>query len=171
VHFSRLPSGSATASIVLGVLACCLVVPALAFGAAAGAAPPGNAAVQEFVESLPDGTGLRTSNSIAEFRSQALATGRVVDRRTRRRLLAGWPDGGSIVSLAEATGPQPPPGSRKPEPAPAAESPVRAAVEHIARGSGPDGMGVGLPLVLLASAAVAVGYALVRGVQGPGSSR
>ena len=152
---------------MLAVVACCFFAPSIAFGAA----PPGNAAVQEFVESLPDGTGLRPSNSIAEFRSEALAKGRVVDKKTRSTLVSRWPDGEDVISLAEASGFQPPRRRSPPEPAGGGESALKAAVERIPGGSGPDGMGFGLPLVLLASAVAAAAYVLVRRAQTPGSSR
>jgi hypothetical protein len=127
--------------------------------ALAAAAPHGNAAVQEFVETIPDGTGLRASNQIAEGLPGALQAGHVVSATTRRRLFSASPDGRQIVLLAEGSGPQP---TRSPRPARAGggKEPVSAAVQQVVDGSGPGGMGAALPVVLLASALAAGGYAL-----------
>jgi hypothetical protein len=152
-----------TKLLFLGIFvsALALVLLQAAVALAAGA-PPGNAAVQEFVESIPDGTGLRPSNQIAEGRPVALQEGHAVNARTRRRLFAASSDGRQIVLLAEGSGPQPTgsrPGAARAGPG---KEPVSAAVQRVLGGSGPGGMGVALPLVLLACALAAAGYALTQ---------
>jgi hypothetical protein len=131
----------------------CLLLPSVA---SAADAPPGNAAVQEFVENLPDGAGRRTSNDVANSRETAFADGHVVAGATRRRLTAQGRDGGDIVSLAEASGPQPSDGQRPRAPVGQGASPIEAVADRLVSGSGPGGMGVALPLLLLASLLAAV---------------
>jgi hypothetical protein len=157
---STFPHTRRSLAACLGLSALCLLAPSIGH---ATTAPAGNSAVQEFVESLPDGSGLRTSNDIADFRGEALASGRVVDERTRRALTGGGRDGRAIVSLAEASGPRPSREAHDPRSIERGESALGAAVKRVAGGSGPGGLGLLLPIVLLAGLLAASGYAFQRG--------
>lgn len=146
-----------TLAICVGITASYAYLPS---PAVAASAPPGNAAVQEFVESLPDGSGLRTTNDVSDFRGEALRTGRVVTERTRRVLTKEGREGQAIVSLAEASGPQPSasdggvPGRGQPA--------LTAATERVVGGSGPGGMGAFLPITFALGVVAGCAYAMRR---------
>jgi hypothetical protein len=108
--------------------------------------PPGNAGVQESVETLPDGVGLYNTNDIANALEGAMRSGTPGRER-------------APASLARVTTPPVEGGTREAASIRAdGRSPPAAALERIAGGSGPGGMGLALPiLLLLALAAVIVG--------------
>jgi len=133
-------------------------------------APPGNSGVQEYLETLPDGSGKRATNDAGHRVRGPLPDSGVVRDATRRRLEALGDRGEKVAALAEATAPEATaPEATAPKPARSArpgDSDGGSAVSGVARtaaGEGGDGgMGILLPLLLLAALAGAVGYALRR---------
>lgn len=119
-------------------------------------APPGNAGVQEFVETLPDGQGLFNTNEIANVLGGP-GHFTVMSPIERRSLDALGPRGKAAASLAQASDPI---GDRRPgggaDVRADGDSPLGAAVERLFGGSGPGGMGLALPMLLLLGLVAAV---------------
>ena len=120
-------------------------------------APPGNAGVDEYLETVPGAGGNRPTNR---------DTGRApLPAPARRALERQGTDGQAAADLAERTGPAPT--QRDKQPAPAAQPPggdrggALGALGRAADGSD-EGMGLVLPILLALSAAAALAALLVR---------
>lgn len=123
-------------------------------------APPGNSGVQEYLETIPDGSGKRATNDAGHRVRGPLLDSGVVRDATRRRLQALGDRGEKVAALAEATAPKP---ARSARPGDSDGESAVSGVARTAAGEGGDGgMGILLPLLLLAALAGAVGYALRR---------
>jgi hypothetical protein len=135
---------------------------ALPCAAAAGAptppqnAPPGNAGVQEYVETVPSGAGHRHTHGIARARGRSGALG----ASARQALAALGTEGAATAELAEASAPDG--RSRRPVSPGDGLSFPGAVLERALGGSGPGGMGLVFPLLLILSAIAAAGYSLWR---------
>ena len=117
-------------------------------------APPGNSAIDEYLESVPSATG----NEIPG----PPAAGGTLTPAQKRALERLGPDGATLASVVESTSPP----KRTPPAATAVSvqdvkgrSPIREVV-GVAEGSG--GMGPLLPAILLASALTAIALVLLR---------
>ena len=129
-------------------------------------APPGNAGVDEYLETIPDPRGNRPSGAA---RRGGGRRGAVVDSRTRSRLRAMGEDGEAAAALADSTAPA---ANRPPVPrggVPAADlsragegtGPL-GSVTSRALGSDASGMGALLPALLAVTFAGAMAVLLLR---------
>ncbi len=152
--------------VVLGLLA--LLAPAAPATAQRQVAPPGNAGVDEYLETVPGPDG----NSPVDRNRRDR---RALDPAVRRRLEAAGPEGRVAADVAEATAPRRPGGSRRRGGSSAGSaSPgvlldrggdgggAPGAIARALTGSDDGGMGAGLPIVLLVSLAGAVALVLTR---------
>jgi hypothetical protein len=125
-------------------------------------APPGNSAVQEFVETLSEAGGSRVTNDIANTLPAPPRTG-AVSAETRSALEQLGPPGEAAGSLAAATaafaGPRP---ARATTVSPDGKAPPVAALERLVGGSGPGGMGLALPILAVLGVLAALGHRLTR---------
>src|SRR4051794_36884103 len=141
------------------VLLAALAAPAAA-GAQGSVAPPGNSGVDEYLETIPTAGGAT--------KPPGSHNGHNLSAATRRQLAAQGADGQAAAALAESTAP-----SRaghgtgtKIHQLPADEvrepsgSGIPAAIAKAVEGSGSGGMGIWLPILLIASA-LAIGAAAV----------
>ena len=126
-------------------------------------APPGNSGVQEYVETLPDGSGKRATNDAGHAVKAPLPESGVVSVSTRKKL-AGLGDAGSeTAALAEATAPRPAArGASSQDTSEGDNGPVLSGIVRTAAGGDGDGMGVVLPLLMLVVLVGAAGYGLSR---------
>jgi hypothetical protein len=118
-------------------------------------APPGNSGVQEYVETLPDGTGGRSTNDVGHAQDLGPRAGQVLGQSARRALEAQGSNGRRAATLADATGPKRGLGD---DHAAGGDSPLLGAVHRVAGTGGPGGMGLALPIIMLVSLLGAVGY-------------
>jgi hypothetical protein len=132
---------------------------------AAAAAPPTHAspsysAVQEFLETLPDGAGDRFTGDIANALPAPPRSG-LLSPGARRAFGELGPQGAAAAALAEAsaTGAERRPAARA---TPEGKAPFTAALERLGGGSGPGGMGLALPTAMVLSVLAALGYGLRR---------
>jgi hypothetical protein len=146
----------------IGLLALVLaLVPAPAALAQQKLAPPGNSAVDEYLETVPAAGGNQPSTGGG--------TPRTLNKDSREALAALGPDGKAALAAAEATAPAAPSGradgaggSAAP-PEPAGGESVPGAIARAVGGSGDaGGMGVWLPLLLTVSAAGAIALGVAR---------
>jgi hypothetical protein len=148
------------------LIALALLVPAAA--AAQGSktnAPPGNSAIDEYLETVPGPTG----NGVPRPR---VAGGGTLTAAERDRLEQLGADGRTLATIVEATSPAPASGATSPAPKKhrPATGVVRlpdakghaplGAVLGVAEGDG--GMGLLLPAILLASLLAVIGLVLLR---------
>jgi hypothetical protein len=122
-------------------------------------APPGNAGVQEYLETVPGGTGDRHTHGIVLARRRS----GILGAHARRGLVALGTEGTATAELAQGSAPDD--GSRR-HARSASHGDVpslpTAAFQRIVGASGPGGMGLVLPLLMLLSAIAAAGYSLWR---------
>lgn len=150
-------------TIVISSLgACAMVVPA---SAQEVNAPPGNAGIDEYLESVPQASGNRSS----------YLKGTPLPAEARAKLEQQGADGAAVAQLAEATGPKTPPpsraGSRRPGASGASGSDqalrgsgggsIVESVAQTAAGSS-NGMGPALPIILALAAGLGAGALLTR---------
>jgi hypothetical protein len=145
---------SALAALVL------LVAPAAAMAQAPSTnAPPGNSAIDEYLETVPAATG--------DQRPRAPGSGSTDGALTparRARLERLGPDGRALVGVVDATSPAPA-STRKRHTAPDAahgRSPLGEVIDAAAGHDGGAGMGVVLPAILLASLLAIAALVVVR---------
>lgn len=136
-----------------------LVLPAVAVGARVYA-PPGSSAVQEFLETLPDGAGNVVTDDVANALPEPPRSG-TISPETQRALEEGSPRGGAAVALAETTAvadvDTPP---VRVSAGTDGKSPLVAVLERLGAGAGPGGMGLALPIAIVLSLLAAIRYGL-----------
>jgi hypothetical protein len=132
-------------------------------------APPGNSAIDEYLETVPAATG----NARPRRPGQGGRTGALTASQ-RQALDQLGPDGRELVAVVDATGsapaPRAPGGSGGSAAAPAtgqvagaqARSPMRAALAAAVGPSDGEGMGALLPVILLASLLGVMAIAVAR---------
>jgi len=137
----------------------------LALPGAAGAqspqtnAPPGNSAIDEYLETVPGATGNQRPGTPRSGDSAAGA----LTAAERARLERLGPDGKALADAVDATAPA----ASKPKtdtPAPAAEgrSPLSGVLDAAVGRDGGDGMGALLPAILLATLLGVVALVVMR---------
>lgn len=144
-----------------------LLVLALALPASAHAkapqtnAPPGNSAIDEYLETVPGATG----NTRPRPSPNGAASG-VLSAAQRARLERLGPDGKTLADAVEATAPATKPKAAaqpKPELGEAAgRSPARELLDAVGGDDGGGGMGVVLPAILVAALLAAIAVVLLR---------
>jgi hypothetical protein len=119
-------------------------------------APPGNSAVQEYLETVPGASGDRSSSAGGGSKSPALTAAQ------RARLERLGPDGKALADAVDATSPA---RTATPGSTPTAgrgRSPLSEVFEVATGDGGGGGMGALLPAILLASLLGVVALALMR---------
>jgi hypothetical protein len=117
-------------------------------------APPGNSAIDEYLETVPGSTGNQLPRKPG--------VGAVLTAAERRRLERLGPNGKILADAVDATAPP------RAKPGPAIDtsaqgrSPITAIIEAVVGGDGGAGMGVLLPIILLASLLGIAALALLR---------
>lgn len=134
-----------------------LALPGVA-GAQATNAPPGNSAIDEYLETVPGASGDQRP------RKRERSPGSVLTPAERARLERLGPDGSAVANATEATAPAPARGAERAAKPSAgtsgkegvdsrgeSRSPLSAVVDAAKGSDGGGGMGVLLPVILLAS--------------------
>lgn len=144
-----------------------LVALALALPAAAVAqapqtnAPPGNSAIDEYLETVPGATGNTRPRPPADG-----GGGGGLSAAQRAQLERLGPDGKTLANAVDATSsatPKPSPSSSKPaELQSDGRSPLAEIAGTIAGGDGGDGMGIVLPAILAGALLAAIAFVLLR---------
>jgi hypothetical protein len=138
-----------------------LLLPAMPAPAMAQApqtnAPPGNSAIDEYLETVPNATGNQRPRTPA-----STGDGSVLTPSARARLESLGPDGKALGHAVDATAP---PVAKRGEKlatgSARGRSPIGAIFEAAVGGDG-DGMGFMLPVILLASLLGVIALALLR---------
>jgi hypothetical protein len=155
-------------SAVLGLLVS-LVLPASALAAKPThtIAPPGNSGVSQYQEDVPTVTGNRPSNTIAPGGGTqgSGASGGALGPSTLRALDKQGSVGRKAAALAAATAPnlsRPAPPRRIESTGNPGASPVASVVKALTGSSNAGGLGLLLPIILIASLLGAAALALLR---------
>ena len=154
VHMTR----AITALVVLA-----LALPALAHAQAPQRnAPPGNSAIDEYLETVPGATGNQRPRAPAQG-----GTGPgVLSAAERARLERLGPDGKTLADAVEATAPtatQKKRAERTPEVLEGTgRSPAREVLEAVGGDDGGSGMGLVLPAILITALLAAITLVLLR---------
>lgn len=122
-------------------------------------APPGNSAIDEYLETVPGATGNQRPRAPG---GGSMAAALTPARRARLERLG--PDGKALVGVIDATSPARTP-IRKRSTAPAAahgRTPLREVIDAAAGRDDGAGMGVVLPAILLASLLSVVALVVAR---------
>ncbi len=147
------------ALVALVALALALPVAALAQAPQTNA-PPGNSAIDEYLETIPGATGSGRPRPPAASGKDSVLT-----PAERRRLEQLGPDGKTLADAVERTAPAASSkGSGKAaEPAGTGRSPIGGVVDALGGSdAGGGGMGLALPAILLGSLLGAVALVLLR---------
>jgi hypothetical protein len=148
---------------ITALLVLALALPALAHANAPQTnAPPGNSAIDEYLETVPGATG----NTRPRPSQNGAASG-VLSAAQRKRLDRLGPDGRTLADAVEATAPVTKPTSAQPKPKPqlgeaAGRSPTRELLDAVGGDDGGGGMGVVLPAILIAALLAAIAVVLLR---------
>ena len=145
-----------TALVVLA-----LALPALAHAQAPQTnAPPGNSAVDEYLETVPGATG----NTRPRAPAQAGAGASVLSAAERARLERLGPDGKTLADAVEATAPATKQStSAKPDVLESTgRSPARELLDAVGGNDDGGGMGLVLPGILIAALLAAITLVLLR---------
>lgn len=143
-----------TALVVLA-----LALPALAHAQAPQTnAPPGNSAVDEYLETVPGASGAKRPRPAQSGGPSVLSA------PERERLERLGPDGKALADAVEATAPAPRTGSeRLPDVSEGAgRSPAREVLEAVGGDDGGSGMGLVLPAILITALLAAITLVLLR---------
>jgi hypothetical protein len=146
------------ARILLALVATALLALPSAAGAAAQTnAPPGNSAIDEYLETVPGATGNQRP------RTPGSSSGTSLTAAQRARLQRLGPDGKALAAAVDATAPA----AAKPRtntPAPAAEgrSPLSEVLDAAVGRDGGGGMGALLPAILLATLLGVIALVVLR---------
>ena len=145
---------------VLSVLvALALVALPSAASAQATTAPPGNSAIDEYLETVPSATG----NQRPGTPGTGGKNDSVLTKAERTKLEQLGPDGKALADAIDATAPPAAkPGQKLDESAGAGRSPIGAVLEAVTGTGSGGGMGIFLPLILLASLLGVIALALRR---------
>lgn len=121
-------------------------------------APPGNSAIDEYLETVPGATG----NQRPRTAGGGPTAGALTPAR-RARLERLGPDGRALVGVVDATSPARTSTRKRPTPAAAhGRSPLGQVVAAAGGHDGGAGMGVVLPAILLASLLAIVALVVAR---------
>jgi hypothetical protein len=123
-------------------------------------APPGNSAVDEYVETVPGAGGNHRARPPGQSGGQ-----HVLSAAERARLERLGPDGKALADAVEASAPAAKPGPKpKPSTLPAStgRSPAGEVIDVVTGSDGGSGMGLVLPAILLATVLGAVMLILLR---------
>ena len=122
-------------------------------------APPGNSAIDEYLETVPGATGNQRP------RQPGSKGGAVLSPAERARLEKLGPDGKALADAVDATAPAPvkaKPGTTIDTGKVEGRSPIAAVLEAAVGGDGGDGMGFMLPVILLASLLGVIALVVLR---------
>ncbi len=124
-------------------------------------APPGNSAIDEYLETVPGATGNQRPRTGGDPSDATLTPAQ------RARLERLGPDGKAPPDAVDATAPAPSPTGEPREPAIAPEtsqgrSPLSEVLDAATGRDGGDGMGIVLPAILLAALLGIVALAVAR---------
>jgi len=109
-------------------------------------APPGNSAIDEYLETVPSATGNQRPRAPGSGNEESS----VLTAKQRARLEQLGPDGKALVAAIDATAPPPAkPGQKLDLDSGEGRSPIGAVLDAATGSDG--GMGIFLPLILLAS--------------------
>jgi hypothetical protein len=141
----------------LVAIAMCVPAAAVAQGARTNA-PPGNSAIDEYLETVPGATG----NAVPR---PPVAGAGTLSAAQRARLEQHGADGRTLANIVESTSVVPrkqrPAKSEATPPDAKGRSPLTAAL-GVAEGDGDGGMGLLLPAILLASLLAVIALVLLR---------
>jgi hypothetical protein len=127
-------------------------------------APPGNSAVDEYLETVPGATG----NTRPRKPAQGTKGSGVLSAAERARLERLGPDGKTLADAVEATAPAQAPrksaaeSSTKAVDESAGRSPGRELLDAVGGDDGGDGMGLVLPAIMIAALLAAITFVLLR---------
>lgn len=142
--------------MALAVLA--LALPAMARAQATNA-PPGNSAIDEYLETVPGASGAQRPRQPGE------AGGGVLTPAQRAQLERHGPDGKALADAVDATAPAGVTGPAKDEAAVGdseSRSPAGTVLDAVSGDDGGDGMGFVLPATLIAALLGAITLTLLR---------
>ena len=120
-------------------------------------APPGNSAIDEYLETIPSAAG----NEVPP-KPGATSKRHVLTPAQRRRLERLGPDGKALADIVDATSPPPAKHREQIDLDAKGRSPVSAVIDAVVGGDGGAGMGIFLPIILLASLLGAIVLAVLR---------
>lgn len=140
----------------LVVLAFALPATALA-QAPQSTAPPGNSAVDEYLETVPGATGNQRPRPPAQKGSAG-----VLSTTERARLEQLGPDGRTLADAVDATAPVKERAPAAAAPAGTGRSPAGEVIDAVTGSDGGNGMGLVLPAILIATLLAAVTAVLLR---------
>jgi hypothetical protein len=121
-------------------------------------APPGNSAIDEYLETVPSATGDHVPRPPGSHGGSSVLTA-----AQRARLEKLGPDGKTLVNAIDATAPPPgKPGEKIDLNNVHGRSPVSAILEAVVGTDGDAGMGFMLPVILLASLLGVIALVIVR---------
>ena len=137
-----------------------LALPALAHAQAPQTnAPPGNSAVDEYLETVPGASG----NARPRAPTPSGAAGSALTAAERARLERLGPDGKTLADAVEATAPaKRAAASDKLDLDGGGGSPARELLDAVAGDDGGGGMGLVLPAILIAALLAAITLVLLR---------
>jgi hypothetical protein len=146
--------------LLSAIVATALVALALPLGAAAQTnAPPGNSAIDEYLETVPSATGNQRPRQPGAGES-------VLSPAQRARLEKLGPDGKALADAVDATAP---PAAAKPSgrqkldiEGAKGRSPISAILDAAVGSDGGGGMGLFLPIILLASLLGVIALVVLR---------
>ncbi len=160
-----------------------VVAPPVAAQAQATQAPPGNAGVDEYLETVPGSKGSGSAGGTGVAPKLTPGADRVIPKTTLSTLASKGEDGKAAAALAEATSPKsgeaprqgaskssgspsapapPAGGQRPPLPAAADGDGLDAIGRVLAADSGDGGLGLLLPVGMIVVLAAAIGIVLLR---------
>jgi hypothetical protein len=152
---------------VLALTALVLAVPAVA-RAGDSNAPPGNSGIDEYLESVPDAGGNRPTPQPDRKRNEpapekrAPAAGATVGEAAPKPAVETATPRAAEPRAARRRAARRRARARKRAPREPQTEVAPAAVRRAATGSGDDGMGPALPIILLGSLAAAIGFVLLK---------
>lgn len=122
-------------------------------------APPGNSAIDEYLETVPGATGNQRPRQPGTG-----GEGTILTPAERKRLEALGPDGKALADAVDATAPAPAakPGRKIDIDAAQGRSPIIAVFEAATGQDGGGGMGFMLPVILLASLLGVIALVVLR---------
>jgi hypothetical protein len=124
-------------------------------------APPGNSAIDEYLETVPSSTGNQRPRQPGS--GGANGSGPVLTAAQRKRLERLGPDGKILADAVDATAPPAAKPRQKIDPTSAeGRSPIAAILEAAVGSDGGDGMGIFLPVILLGSLLGVIALVMLR---------